>query len=60
MDALDGAAEGFGCVGGVGGAVVGGLATDGMIEDEDSSGAGTGGGRGEISRQIVTKEKTVV
>ena len=48
MDALDGAAGGFGYVGGVGGAVVGGLAADGVVEDEYASGAGTGGGE-EIS-----------
>lgn len=39
VDALDGAAEGFGRVGD---ALVGGLAADGMVEDEDFGGAGAG------------------
>ena len=40
MDALDGAAEGFGGVGAQG---VGGCAADGVVEDEDFGGVGTGG-----------------
>ena len=40
VDALDGAAEGLRLVGRVGGAVVGGFAADGVVEDEDLGGAG--------------------
>ena len=41
VDALNGAAEGFGVVGRVGDTLVGGLAADGVVEDEDFGGAGT-------------------
>lgn len=46
VDALDGAAEGFG---GVGGALIGGLAADGVVEDEDLGGAGALVGRNNVS-----------
>ena len=42
VDALDGAAGGGGIVGLAGEAVVGGLAADGVVEDEDLRGAGAG------------------
>ena len=40
VDALDGAAEGLQVVGWVGDTLVGGLAADGVVEDEDFGGAG--------------------